>query len=556
MVSGPSYKRLGTNTDGLLFKYKLAKALTIVSLLAVIVMALGSLVYPASRWNMTTDDSNVNELEMASPSTVDDPSTVVADPECQLPPELFIAKSQDGSYTPPHPDPTLLQAIKLAAPGDVDNYCRNTYDRTNGFVDTVPYNVNGECGNWQQQYHTLHQQRLKQLEMMQNGQLDALTEPPRFISYLCREVATVGNRGCGGLADRMSGMISTFFYALLTDRAYLAHWADENPIPLEILFEKPNIDWTYDPSKVPALFNHPERGITYQQVDTLNQKYEVLGNTMFPDGPTQDFQDLWNGTFVEARSNRAYIIRTFKESSIYPETLAKMGLDKENTFGCLTDYLFRPTIGSRRFINAYRDLFQMNSVLSIGMQVRTDDNALANPQLDHNSLEMWDYYLTCANQVASVQRRPHHKRVVYFMITDSLRLRDEFKSLNTNTTLAKQFLGQYFDETSTVVTGLPVEHIEPEQVEKYIHVENPVEVTRERMTPGVNSAVIENWLLSYADFRIISPQGYGKLAAFHSRSDNSTISLPRNAQKHRAPDCTKPEALAKYDWLATQWSLG
>lgn len=46
-----------------------------------------------------------------------------------------------------------------------------------------------------------------------------------------------------------------------------------------------------------------------------------------------------------------------------------MGLDKENTFGCLTDYLFRPTIGSRRFINAYRDLFQMESVLSIGMQV-------------------------------------------------------------------------------------------------------------------------------------------------------------------------------------------
>ena len=46
MVSGPSYKRLGTNGDGLLFKYKLAKALTIVSLIAVIVMAVGSLVYP------------------------------------------------------------------------------------------------------------------------------------------------------------------------------------------------------------------------------------------------------------------------------------------------------------------------------------------------------------------------------------------------------------------------------------------------------------------------------------------------------------------------------
>lgn len=155
---------------------------------------------------MTTDDTNTtNDLTMAPPSTAaDDAST--ADAECQLPTELFIAKSEDGSYTPPHPDPTLLQAIRLAAPSDVENYCRNTYDRTTGFVDTAPYNTNGECGIWQQQYRELHQRRLKELEMMQQGQLDELAEPPRFISYLCREVATVGNRGCGGLADRMSGM--------------------------------------------------------------------------------------------------------------------------------------------------------------------------------------------------------------------------------------------------------------------------------------------------------------------------------------------------------------
>ena len=61
-----------------------------------------------------------------------------------------------------------------------------------------------------------------------------------------------------------------------------------------------------------------------------------------------------------------------------------MGLDKENTFGCLTDYLFRPTIGSRRFINAYRDLFQMDSVLSIGMQVRFV-HGLIDPSHTHSN---------------------------------------------------------------------------------------------------------------------------------------------------------------------------
>lgn len=116
---------------------------------------------------------------------------------------------------------------------------------------------------------------------------------------------------------------------------------------------------------------------------------------------------------------------------------------------------------------------------------------------------------------------------MYFLITDSVRLRNEFASLNEDEELAKTYLGSSYQDVSTVITGLPIEHIEPNQVEKYIHVEHPVEVTPERMIPGVNSAVIENWLLSYADYRLISQQGYGKLAAFHSRSDNSTISLPR-----------------------------
>lgn len=92
------------------------------------------------------------------------------------------------------------------------------------------------------------------------------------------------------------GMISTFFYALLTDRAYLAHWADANPIPLEVLFERPNIDWSYDPKEMKELFNQPDKGLTHQDVDTLNQKYPVLGQTLFPNGPTQDFHELWNGT--------------------------------------------------------------------------------------------------------------------------------------------------------------------------------------------------------------------------------------------------------------------
>ncbi|KAI7861871.1 hypothetical protein BDF14DRAFT_1886706 [Spinellus fusiger] len=569
MASNTLYQRVGGSGElnSLLFKYKLAKALTMISLMTIIIILVGSIVYSGKSINTTTSDSEdysfgVKESDDTIVPSADPPASIYggikSEDICRLPTKIVIPESPDGSYTPPSPHDSLLKAVQYASTADYDNYCQQ-WDPVHGFTDAEPYNTRGECGNWQEKYTALHERRLEQLQRLRANDYHSFVheDKPTYISYLCKEVPANSNRGCGGLADRMSGMISTFFYALLTDRAYLAHWADENPIPLEILFDKPNIDWTYDPREMTALFNHlqnPLLGI--ERVDTLNQKWPGMGKIIFRDGPAQDFNKLWNGTYIEVRSNRAYIIRTFQESTVYPRILASMGLTKENTFGCLADYLFHPTIGSRRYLNAYRHMFNMDSVLSIGLQIRTDDNALANPQYDDNTVAKWDHFLTCANQLASVHRKPQHQRVVYFLVTDSLKLRDHFVSMNEDRALAKKYIGSGYKDTSMVVTSLPIEHIEPDQIAKYINVEIPKEVTRARMTPGVNSAVVENWLLGHTDYRVISPQGYGKMAAYHSKSDNSTVAMPRIKQKSHAPDCTKASALAKYDWLSTQWSLG
>lgn len=110
-------------------------------------------------------------------------------------------------------------------------------------------------------------------------------------------------------------MISTFFYALITNRAYLAHWADENPIPLEILFEQPHVNWTYDPKEMKSLFSSNNNELlSFQQVDTLNQNYDGLGEIMFRDGASQDFNELWNASVsdtqiyfnIHTKSNHCY----------------------------------------------------------------------------------------------------------------------------------------------------------------------------------------------------------------------------------------------------------
>ncbi|KAI9306923.1 hypothetical protein BJ944DRAFT_159010 [Cunninghamella echinulata] len=534
MVAG-NYHKVGTNNElnSLLFKYKLAKALTLLSLLAVIIMALASLVFPENIYSKAETD------------TENDPKIyggIKTETTCQLPSKLWISKSEDNSYTPPHPHASVLKAVELLQKEDYNTYCQH-WDPIKGFDDVIPYNSLGDCGNWQKKYIELHQKRLEQLERIKAGDFESLVheDRPLYVSYLCKEVVT--NRGCGGLADRMS--------------AYLAHWADENPIPLEILFEQPNIQWSYDPKEMTSIFRSNDNDyLGLEKVDTLNKKYDDLGDVIFPNGPTQDFNDLWNASYVEVRSNRAYIIRTFDYSTKYPKELQKIGLTKENAFGCLADFLFRPTIGSRRFINFYRELFSLKSVLSIGIQIRTDDNALANPQYDSNTLEKWYYFFKCANELALSKKEKHHERIVYFLVTDSHKLREEFESMNEDFNLRQKYLGPSAgNQTSLVITGLPLEHIEPDQVAKYIDVENPIEVNRARMVPGVNSAVIENWLLSYTDYRVISPQGYGKLAAFHSRADFTTISLPR-VTRAKAINCANPQAMTSYDWLSHQWSLG
>lgn len=239
-----------------------------------------------------------------------------------------------------------------------------------------------------------------------------------------------------------------------------------------------------------------------------------------------------------------------------------MGLTKENTFRCLTNFLFRPTIGARRFLNAYKNLFAMESVLSIGIQIRTDDNALANPQFDLNNLEKWGHFVKCASELASFKKQEHHKHIVFFLVTDSAHLRDEFVSMNTNKALAAKYIDEeILDISSMIITGLPIEHIEPDQIAKYIDVKEHKAVNLERMTPGVNSAYMENWLLGETQYRVISIQGYGKMAAFYSGDDKTSISMPKpskNGDRLVPPEisCSTEQAFTTFDWLSTTWSLG
>jgi len=84
------------------------------------------------------------------------------------------------------------------------------------------------CGKeWQLKYQALHQ------DIISNKR------EAKFLVYYCPST----NKGCNGYGDRVRAMVSLFYLAILTDRAFLIHF--KGPQPLERFLAPKNINWTF-----------------------------------------------------------------------------------------------------------------------------------------------------------------------------------------------------------------------------------------------------------------------------------------------------------------------
>ncbi|CAI2200450.1 9885_t:CDS:2, partial [Funneliformis geosporum] len=205
--------------------------------------------------------------------------------------------------------------------------------------------LDSSCGSWQDNYSRLHEEILSR-----NGS-------QRYVSYICDV-----NINCGGLADRILGMTSAFVFALLTNRGFLADW--QTNLPIEAIFNSPNIDWSYDSLNLPSDIREletSELSIIDFDAKNLDEKF-MLSNwtTKYP------------SSFIKFYSNRGMIIRTF-DSKFYAQTLKDMGLRPHTAFGCILDYLFRPVPSALSFITQYTSLFALSSIFTVGIQIKTQN---------------------------------------------------------------------------------------------------------------------------------------------------------------------------------------
>jgi len=143
-----------------------------------------------------------------------------------------------------------------------------------------------------------------------------------------------------------------------------------------------------------------------------------------------------------------------------------------------------------------------------------------------NSIEPYLPFFDCAQQLH--QRFAPNRPLIYYVLTDSYQLRNIIQEKYPNI---------------TVITGLPIKHID---------------LGQEIQVSDVIDTIIENWILTETQIRLISKGGFGKIAAFRSGGNNLVIDVKEIARKGPTRIkslCTK----GKWDSmqrLASSWSLG
>ncbi|GFR47375.1 hypothetical protein Agub_g9086, partial [Astrephomene gubernaculifera] len=222
-----------------------------------------------------------------------------------------------------------------------------------------------------------------------------------------------------GLADRLVNAVSSFYFALLTDRVLCILPADDSQPGLQATFSAPNIDWTCGLGAAGGGGAAAAGGPSLSGPDTA-----------FWD-PTED--DAWldpgfpvYGTFVRShlgsvgphaastlvlRMHRGLSVALFNNPH-HRQQLESLGLRPDTAFGCAVHYLFGLNAATRALAAAEPELHAMmvdERVIKIGIQIRLGDERIlqqiekggAETPLPPASRRVVEGYLACAERLAA-----------------------------------------------------------------------------------------------------------------------------------------------------------
>ncbi len=267
---------------------------------------------------------------------------------------------------------------------------------------------------------------------------------------------------CGGLGDRLRGIMTSFMLALVTKRGFFID--SDTPVPLHKYFHlaNPTLHWKFDLAL------------------TTNKSVLEETNDAFPSIGEYASADLsrYEGYDVLIQSNNFWQpLRILQNPGL--NSLRALRLYEEQTLaGCLLNYLLVPSNKLRQELAMMRSKLMTNDSEILAVQVRTGDS-------QHKNFTVLDALLDRFQMCVQGIQSSSDKKYRLFLTTDSEVFAEKFAVLNSD---VLSFPGQVF------------------------HVDGDFG-TPNSVHDAFTKVLLDHIMLSQAHQLIISRSGFAELAA-------------------------------------------
>lgn len=213
---------------------------------------------------------------------------------------------------------------------------------------------------------------------------------------------------CGsGLADCLSGAITSFYVALLTQRAFVLFHSNPD-LHYEWAYNQPHINWTLPISRgAVKLGGFPMLTIIAKNVSMENPLIAALHA-----GNMSSFHA--NERYLGITTNAGVVVKHMVDNPRYQGIFEQMGISANTAYQCAYAFLFSPNLHVRNLFKMEAALLQRPDYISIGVQIRLGDDVLAEATkpLPLELLQWFQPYLECVYTLTSLVNTVVPKRKV------------------------------------------------------------------------------------------------------------------------------------------------
>jgi hypothetical protein len=250
-----------------------------------------------------------------------------------------------------------------------------------------------------------------------------------------------------GLADRLAGLMTHFWHAVLTNRAFTTVAYGSVP-SFSAMCDMPFIDWTTKPAQVPDEAIEPLK-FTYMGERGYPGHKRFLPASLDPatyqmlylvNGPSKNLTAYQNSNissmlnpdpaYLLASSNRG---RTWAMANNphHKQQFWGYGVPPEEAFMCGFFFLCSPVSAVYQYYRKYWDALQEPGVLKIGIQIRLGDSVFKGAEREQaaeETLRSGAEWFECAKRLEKAYAAPGQK-VVWYLNSDSQQLRKAAKAV-------------------------------------------------------------------------------------------------------------------------------